>query len=270
MAEYFAHFTDMRGNIRGISMQEIWTNAFSNAYAGFSFMTLLFALLAAVALLAIMRATGLLRREARWRRMFVCLYYLYIPAVFVICGAAWSSVNSVESTLLSAIKDARPAISSASAKYASSAWRTVAETFKKDPSISIKGMCLAVASDYTDKLLEGFVPAHASMFVRPLLQPVVESMKDGVASSIAQKVEDMALKKASDATSVDQNRLRSFWTTDFTTALQEGIVSDILAHQAKNALTPLYFKVKLMFALLLLPVVLETAFALYRRRKSAR
>lgn len=246
-------------------MQETWTNVFSNAYAGFGFLTLLYALLAAVALLALMRATGLLRRETRWRRMLVGLYYLYIPVVFVICGVAWSSVSSVEGTVLGAIKDARPVISSVSAEYASSAWKTVAAAFRKNPSISIKEMCRAVAGDYADKLMTGFVPARASMFV----QPVVDSIKDGVANSVAQKVEEMALKKISDATSLDQKRLRSFWTADFTAVLHEGIVSDILMRQAKNAMGLLYSKIKLMVALLMLPVLLETGFALARRRKAA-
>lgn len=250
-------------------MQEVWTNAISNAYAGFSFMTLLYALLAGVALLIVMRLTGLLRRETRWRRLLVGLYHLYIPVVFVICGAAWSSVGSVESTVLGAIRDARPAISSASADYASSAWKTVAETFRKDPSISIKEMCLAVAGDYADKLMAGFVPERAGVFVRPFVQPVVDSMKDGMASSLAQKVEEIALGKVSDATSVDRESLRSFWTADFKAALQDGIVGDILTHQAKNAMSPLYSKVKLMFVLLMLPVILETGLALYRRRKTA-
>lgn len=250
-------------------MQDVWSTAFSNAYAGFSFMLLLYAFLAAVAFLIIMRVTGLLRRDTRWRRLLVGLYHLYIPVVFVVCGAAWSSVGSVESSVLGAIKDAKPAISSASAEYASSAWKTVAATFKKDPAISIKDMCLAVASDYANKLMEGFVPERAGIFVKPFVRPVVDSMKDGVAHSIAQTVEDMALKKVSDATSVDQDRLRSFWKVDFTTALQGGLVSDVITHQAKNAMKSLYSKVKLMFALLMLPVILETAFALYRRRKAA-
>lgn len=249
-------------------MKEIWGNAFSNAYAGFSFMILLYALLAAVALLVIMRLTGLMRREARWRRAFVCLYYLYIPLVFVACGAAWSTVGSVESTMLGALKEARPAISNASAKYASSAWRTVAATFRKDPSISIKDMCLAVAGDYTDKLMEGFVPERANILVRPFVQPILESMKDGLAGAIAQKAEDLVLKKASEAISLDHERLRSFWAADFSAVFQEGLVSDLLEDQAKKAMVPLYFKVKLMFALLMLPVVLETGLALFRRRKA--
>jgi hypothetical protein len=250
-------------------MQEVWTNAFSNVYSGFNFMLPLYAFLAAVALLVVMRLTGLLRRDTLGRRLFVCLYYLYIPVVFIICGAAWSSISSVESSVLGAIKDARPAISSASAEYASSAWKTVASTFQKDPSISIKDMCLAVASDYANKLMDGFVPTRASMFVQPFVQPVVDSLKDGVASSVAQAVEDMALKKVSDATSVDKDRLRTFLTADFTSALQEGLITDIITHQAKNAISSLYSNVKLMFALLMLPVILETAFALYRRRKTA-
>ncbi|MDR1242482.1 MAG: hypothetical protein LBM00_06855 [Deltaproteobacteria bacterium] len=246
-------------------MREVWANALSNAYAGFNFMLLFYALLASAALLVIMRVTGLLRRDARWRRLLVCMYYLYIPVVFVICGAAWSSVSAVENSVLGAIKDARPAISSTSAEYAASAWKTVAATFKKDPSISIKDMCLAIADDYANELMEGFVPARVSMFV----QPVVDSMKDGVARFIAQTAEEMVLKKVSEAADLDRNLLRSFWAADFTAVFQGGLVSDIITQRAEKAMQSLYFKVKLIFVLLMLPVLLETGFALYCRRKTA-
>lgn len=248
-------------------MQDIWVNAFSNAYAGFSFMLLLYALLAAVALLVIMRVTGLLRRETRWRRLFVCLYYLYIPVVFIMCGAAWSSVGSVERSVLGAIQDAKPAISSTAAEYASSAWKSVTATFKQDKPMSIREMCLAIADDYVNKLMAGFIPERANMVVQSVMQPVVNSMKDGVVHSVALAVEEMVLKKVADVTSVDQSWLRSFWAVDFTAALEGGLVSAIITHHAQQAMSLLYTKVRLMFVLLMLPVILETAFALYRRRK---
>jgi hypothetical protein len=50
-------------------------------------------------------------------------------------------------------------------------------------------MCLAVAGDYANELMEGFVPARAGMFV----QPVVDSMKEGVAHFIAQTAEEIAV-----------------------------------------------------------------------------
>jgi len=176
--------------------------------------------------------------------------------------------NSVEGIVLGAIRNARPAISSASAEYASSAWKTVAAAFKKDPSLSIKDVCLGVAGEYADTLMESFAPG-TGRFAQTFVRPVVNSMKDGVTRAIAAAMEHMALKKISDAVSLDRERLRAFWKNDFTTALREGLVSDIIAEQAKKAMAPLYFKIKLIFALLMLPVAMETGFAVYRRRKTA-
>ena len=245
-------------------MKEIWTNAFQHASGSFNAMAILYALAASILVLVIMRKTGLLRRNAKWHQTLVCLYYLYIPLLFIGGAVAWSAVGAMESTVLSTIDQARPAISSATADYAGSAWKAVTEKFRKDPSISLREICLSVTREYAAELLEGL--SGVSRFTA-FMTPLVDTIREGVALSLAKLVEEDILKKVSGAARLDRETLKTLWTADIVAAMQGGIVCDILAGQTRWAFKSAYQQVRMAFLLLLLPVVLETAFAVYRRRR---
>lgn len=245
-------------------MKEIWTNAFAHSVGSFEYMTVVYALLAAILLLVVMRKTGLMRREAKWRQALVCLYYLYIPVVFAAGGFAWATVGSMESTMVAGINEARPAISRASAEYAGSAWLTIIKKFRKDSSISMRDLCLSVAREYAAELLEGF--SGMSRFTM-LMRPLVNGIREGVVLSLASMFENEILSESAAVAKLDKDALRALWTKDLVTALQGGIVADLLVAQVKTAVKPMYRYTRLTFILLLLPVVLETAFAVYRRRR---
>lgn len=246
-------------------MKEIWTNAFGHVTGSFEFMTVAHAVLAAVVLLAIMKKTGLMRRVAKWHQTLVCVYYFYIPVLFAVTGVAWATVGSMEGAMLTTIEEARPAISRTSVEYAGAAWKIVAEKLAGKSDISLREMCLTVTRDYANKLLEGF--SAVSRF-SAFMQPVTDAVQEGVALSLARVVEEDIIGKAADMTRLDTETLRAIWTADLAEAMQGGLVGDILVGQTKRAFKPGYRYIAAMFFLFLLPVALETAWAVYRRRKT--
>ena len=247
-------------------MKELWTNAFRQASGSFDALFILYAVFAAVALLILMRKTGLMRRSAKWHQTLVCVYYLYIPALFAAGALAWSTIGSMEGTMLSTINQARPAISRTTADYAGSAWKVVTEKFRKDPTISLREICLSVTREYAAELLDGL--SSVSRFTL-FMKPLVDTVQEGVAQTLATVVEEDVLATVAGATLLDEDILKALWTADIVGAMQGGIVCDILAGQTKRAFRPAYDYVRLLFFLLLLPVVLETGYSVYRRRRLA-
>ena len=211
-----------------------------------------------------MKNTGLVRRKDKRHQTVVVVDYLYSPVRFGAAGAAWATVGSLESTMLATIAEARPAISRTSAEYAGSAWKVVAAKFRKEPTISLREMCLTVTRDYAAQLLEGF--SNTSRFTA-FMKPVADAVQEGVAVSLAKIVEEDIVAKAADMTKLDVQTLRTIWTADLVEALQGGIVCDIMAGQTKRAFRPGYQYIRLMFLLFLLPVLLETGWSAYRRGK---
>ncbi|SBW03169.1 membrane hypothetical protein [uncultured delta proteobacterium] len=247
-------------------MNTIWRNAFAHATGEFNFMVIVYALLAAVVVLFVMRKTGLMRREAKWHRTLVCVYYLYIPIVFVCAATAWSTVYSAQSGFLSAVDQARPAIATASADYASSVWSSIVSRFRKEPTISLRELGREVAREYSAKLLEGF--SDTSRFTL-FMKPLVSGLQEGVALSLGAYIEEKLVDTLAGATKVDKELLQRIWKSDLVVLLQGGIVCDILEHQVTQAFKPFYAYLRVMTILFLLPVILETAFSVYRRRKRA-
>ena len=247
-------------------MKELWTDAFRHASGSFDFMTVLYAFLAAIALLAVMRKAGLMRREAAWHNALVRVYYLYIPLLFVGGAVAWSAVGSAESSMLSTIDRARPAITRTTLDYAGAAWAGVTENFRANPTVSLREICLTTSREYAGKLLDGL--SGVSRFTL-FMQPLVDTIQEGVAQSLAAAVEEEILKTVSDAARLDRAALKNLWTGDLVGAIQGGIVCDILASQARRAFSPAYQYIRMVFILLLLPVILEMAFSLYWRKRSA-
>lgn len=245
-------------------MHDIWANAFKNAFAGYSFSFVFFAFVASLATLFILKNTGLLRRSGKTHQYFVYLYWLYIPAVCLGCASAWSGVGALEHTTLAAIADARPAITNASVEYAASAWRTVADKFRQAPDTPVREMCLTVTREYAAKLMDGFLSSKYTA----VLRPIAESIQEGTAQTLATAAESYSIKKTAEAVKMNTESLSSLWRADFIKVLQGGFVAKVIAGQAKRALQPLYFKVKLAFFLLLLPVALEIAYSVRKRRRS--
>lgn len=245
-------------------MKEFWMNTASHAMTGFDFMMVLYWFLASIAVLVILRKTGLLSRTAKWHRVLVCLYYIYIPAVFIGCGALWSSVHSFDYTIRQNLTEARATIIQSSVDYTGSAWKKVLSIFNKNPGISPKDMCLALTREYTDEILAGLNTSKYTMF----LAPVVSGLKEGVAVSLAKVLEEKVISSVSGSTSVDKELLKTLWSRDIVEAMRGGLVFDLIFNQVQRVVAPLYAKVKMLFAMLMLPVMLEILLALYLRRKA--
>ena len=247
-------------------MSDIWTIVATSLRSGFDATAILYALGAALALLLVMRLAGLMHRNAKWHQALVCVYYLYIPLVFVGAAVAWSVVGTAEKSTRAAIVEAKPAISQVSSEYAGSAWKVLLGKLGKNPGMSLRDASLAVARDYTDKLLETVPGASA---VGLFLKPLISSMQEGFAGALASKLEEEITENASATLKVDKNLLLALWRVDISAALQGGLVADILAGQVGNAFKPLYSQIRTGVILLLLPVVLETLISVWRRRKAA-
>ncbi|CAK7023531.1 MAG: hypothetical protein DELT_02511 [Desulfovibrio sp.] len=245
-------------------MKEFWTNTFSHVWAGFDFAIIVYWLLAGIAVLVLLRVTGLLRRENKWHRLFVCLYYIYIPAVFIGCGALWSSVSSVDYTIRRHLTEARATIVQSSVSYTQTAWDKTLGIFEKRPGLSPKELCLTLTREYADEIMG----TTGGSWVADFLSPVTSALKEGVAVSLAAVLEKKAISKVSDTTKLDKDLLETLWSRDIVEAMNGGLVFDLIYNQVHRAVSPLYSQVKTLFAMLLAPVILEILLALYLRRKA--
>ena len=242
----------------------MWESAFASARSEFDYLSILYALLAAVVVLFLMRRAGFLRRTEKWHQTLVCVYYVYIPLVFVGAATAWSTLYAAQSGVQSAFEQSRPAIAEASAKYADSAWKSIVAVFRANPTITVKELIFTVAQDYSEKLVGDFYDISK---ITAFTEPLVSSFRSGIASSLITYLEAELIDSAAGVARLDKELVQRLWESDLDSLLKGGIVCDIVKQQVPVGFSPLFGYVRMTTILLLLPVIFETAFSVYRRRR---
>ncbi len=249
-------------------MQDFWLLVGEHAMAGFSVLTLLLFFLAAIFLLVVMKKAGFLFRPSRWHALFVKLYYLYIPVVFLTLGSLWVAIGSFEQAFLAACEDSKPAITEASVVRTEAVLNDLAEHLPKDAPVSLKEISLAMSRDYVQRYTENTVIAEYSA----LLYPMVGPLQEGFAMALAAGVEDIVVDKAAGLSRLEPETVRTLWSVDILKAMQGGLAVEILTQQIKATFPPYYRFVKMSGCFLLAPIALEILISMLvirTRRKTA-
>ena len=249
-------------------MQDFWLLVGEHVMTGFSMFTLLLFFLAAVLLLVVMKKDWLLFRPNRWHALFVKLYYLYIPVVFLILGFMWATVGSLEQAFLAACEDSKPAITEASVVRTEAVLNDLAEHLPKDTPVSLKEISLAMSRDYVKRYTENTVISDYSA----LLYPMVGPLQEGFAMALAAGVEDLIVDKAAGLSRLEPETVRTLWSVDILKAMQGGLAVEILTQQIKATFPSYYRHVKILGCILLVPIALEILISMLvirMRRKPA-
>lgn len=223
----------------------------------------------AVLLLFICRRSGLFARRGRVRRVVAVLYYLYIPVVFAGVGAAWFVCAELQNRTVVMLDAIRPEVAELSVQAAEEMWIAVrGEAPTGD--ISIKEVVVVVVRDYVEQRFLGTVLQRPEL--PELFRDLVRWGGDGLAASVVGFFEDSLIKGAAGQLSMDPDMLRLVWDRDIMRSLREGVVVDLVALWINKPFSMAESQIRLAGIVLVLPVVLETAAAVFsarRRRQEA-
>ena len=101
----------------------------------------------------------------------------------------------------------------------------------------------------------------------PRLQSLVKPVRAPFSKLLAETLESRLLGLASESLRLDEGSIEALWNKGIITALQQGLVIDIIKKQISQRFKPVYSMILLFGALLLLPVAVEIF--IFRRKKRA-
>lgn len=223
-------------------------------------------LAAAALLLFIWSKCGLLVRHTETRRVLVTLYHVYIPLVFAGVGAVWFTCTNLQQRVATAFEALRPQVTAVSVQATEQIWTAVRDRAPEvGGEISVKDGVVAVVREYVhQKFTEG-------MAQRPempdLVSDFVSRTGEGLCAAVVALFEDRFTAGAAGQPTVTPAQLRAIWDRDIMPYMRQGMFTDFVALWLNKSLLMVETKAKTIGLFLLLPVLVETFFAmLYNRR----
>ncbi len=225
-----------------------------------------FGLLAAGVVLFAARRLGLFVRHGRVRRFIVALYHLYIPIVFACVGAVWGGTSAAQEKTVAAFDSVRPDIAALSVQAAEGLWTAIMGQAPQG-DISIKEVVLVVTREYMEQRF--FAPMLQNPAVPEPVRKLAGMAAGGMSQVTLQAVEGQLIESLAGKVSVSPEMLRTVWDKKILQAMRDGLVVDLIALHINTPFRQIESSAKIGGALLMLPVILEMAFAVFtaRRRK---
>ena len=222
-------------------------------------------LLAGLLLLAVARRTGLLRRGGGFRKFLACCWYLYVPLVLGSGGALWYAADSMIRMQTAMFDPIRTEVTAASTQATEELLGYLKMRLPDDPELLTKELVQGMVADYVDKelfkgmLQEERLPALAQATLQTLRQPVV--------AVVMEHLTDSFIKKLATATALDVEDIREAWDKGIVHAMSQGLVMKLIEQNFNRRFAAIRSLAWKAGAVLLLPVLLEVATALYARRR---
>ncbi|MDR2076525.1 MAG: hypothetical protein LBP61_06300 [Desulfovibrio sp.] len=256
-------------------MQEFWIHVVESAMDAFSFLPLALFLCAAVVLLLCMRRLGLLRRPHRLHALFVSLYYLYLPGVFLLLGFTWAIIGTFEQAFLSACDQSEKSVREISVERTATVMEEINSRFSGNASLSLKELSLAITRAYSRQYGETANLDSLPEYVRVLLAPLVAPMQEAFAQRLSGYVEERVIRQMAASADLTPDIIHAAWETDVVAAMRDGLAIKLLKAQIQAFFPSYYQNVKFLFVLSLLPIAGETGLtflvlALLRRFRARR
>lgn len=223
-------------------------------------------LLAGLLLVFLCRKAGLFARQSQIRRMLVGFYHVYIPVVFAGVGAVWFLCVDLQTQTVHMYDSIRPQVTALSVQATENIWTAVRGVPPDvDGDISIKGGVIVVVQKYVQqKFLE-------TLGQRPELPGLVRDAVlwtgDGLSSAVVNLFEERLIEGAAGQVAVDPIMLRAIWDRNIMQGMREGMVTDLMALWLNRPFIMVETKARTIGLFLLLPVLVETTFAMLAARR---
>lgn len=223
-------------------------------------------LVAALLLVFICRKLGLFVRHSQARRMLVKLYHVYIPVVFAGVGAVWFICADLQRQAVFMYDSVRPQVTALSVQATENLWTAVRGIPPDaDGNISIKDGVIGVVQKYVEqKFLE-------TLEQRPglplLVRDAVLKPGDGLSAAVVNLFEERLVEGAAGQAAVNPATLRAIWDRNIMQGVRAGMVTDLIALWINRTFIAMETKARTIGLLLLLPVMVETNFALLANRR---
>jgi hypothetical protein len=240
-------------------MQEFWIHVVNNAMGAFSFLPLALFFGAAVLLLAAMRRLGLLRRPHRLHAFLVSLYYLYLPAVFLLLGFTWAIIGTFEQAFLTACDQSEETIKETSVERTAVVMEEINSRFPGgEVSLSLKDLSLTIIRSYSRQYQEKADLDSLPEYVRALLAPLVTPLETAFAQRLTAHAEERIIRELAASADLTPDIIRAVWETDIVEAMRGGLAVKILKAQIHAFFPSYYQNVRFLLVLSLLPIAAET------------
>lgn len=217
-------------------------------------------LLAGLAVTLIAAKLGLFRRENKKWNMAVKLYYLYIPVIFILFFCARFAFNTGQDKVYELMDAIHADVTQTTVQGAQYAMAQVTEDGKDVSPAEIMAELGRMADNLTDRGINMLPSA-----VRKLVGPV----RPVVSKALVSMLKKQLVKIITENSGLSNNSVTELMQIGIVASLEGGLFMDVVRHEIDRRLSPVRGNILKVFLLLLLPVVLETAFYRYRRRKLA-
>jgi hypothetical protein len=256
-------------------MQEFWIHVVNGAMNAFSFLPMALLLGIAVILLALMHRLHLLRRPHHLHALFVFLYNLYLPAVFLLLGFTWAMIGTFEQAFLAACDQSQKSIRELSLVKSEAAMEEIHRRFPENSSPSLKELSQAITLAYIRQYKENTDLASLPEYVRALLAPLVAPMQETFAQGLAARVEEGVIREAAVSAALTPAAVRGVWEKDVLNALRDGLAVAVLKERIRAFFPPYYQNVRFLLVVSVLPIAAEIGLtflvlALLRRFRARR
>jgi hypothetical protein len=205
-----------------------------------------------------MRRLGLLRRSHRIHAFFVSLYFLYLPAVFLLLGFTWAIIGTFEQAFLTACDQSEKSVREISVEKTDAVMEEIRRQFPENASLSLKELSLAVTREYDRQYREEANLDALPEYVRALLAPLVAPMQTAFARGLAGYAEERIIREVAVVASLTPETIRAVWETDIIKAMRDGLAVKILRAQIHAFFPPYYQNVRFLLVLSLFPIAVET------------
>jgi hypothetical protein len=213
-----------------------------------------------IALVVLLGRFGLFRRRNRVHNVLAKFWYAYIPILFAVAFSAWSSISYTRSLIFELAEKARPEITDISVemgKIVLDELGAVSGDIQVEHVISLAG---GLIDDYFGTSVMSRI-ADKSYYARK----VVDSIRPYAVNSLTGYIAERLRAVAADKLNLPEERIIELWNTDILTALESGLVVDIILAQIDARVAPAYKFVKIFFIISVLIPCAETAVSLRRR-----
>ena len=223
-------------------------------------------LVAGLLLIFICRKLGLFVRQSQVRRALAGFYHVYIPLVFVGVGATWFLCIDLQTQTVHVYDSIRPQVTAISVQATESIWTAVrGVTPDVDGDISIKDGVFVVVQKYAQ---QKFLETMEQLPELPgLVRDAVLWTGDGLSAAVVNLFEERLIEGAAGQVAVDPIMLRAIWDRNIMQGMREGMVTDLMALWLNRPFIMVETKAGTIGLFLLLPVLVETFFAMLAARR---
>ncbi|MDR0651715.1 MAG: hypothetical protein LBG12_00265 [Synergistaceae bacterium] len=220
-----------------------------------------FGLAAGIVLVVLLGRFGVFRRRKKVHNILAKLWYAYIPILFAVTFSAWFTISYARSMLFGIVETARPEITEASVALAEI---VLDELGAESGSIEVEHVITLVGGQIDEYFGTSVMSRIAGK--SGYIAKIANAVRPYAVNSLTDYIAKRLRSAAAGSLNLPEERIIEFWNTDILTALESGLVVDIILAQIEARIASAYKSVKIFFAVFALIPCAEIALSLRRRK----